>query len=205
MKHLVVPLKGAVQTVEITVLYFTQIIMQFTHFSGIYNGASCLYALSGGRVRCAHCDLFNRCAPVDVPVAPVAQPVVPVVQAAQSRIPMTATEVADITAMFVKKHQERLARQRSLPNMAITDTNDLQKNDIIRVEIGNKHETFVVNANKSVLLVQDFNGVRPMDAYPSIYSYLATLTLAGVKFHNVSLNSKTSDYNYPHQQPALYK
>jgi len=120
-------------------------------------------------------------------------------QPAQSRtIYYTPAEVSEITAMFVKKHQERLARQRSLPNMVHADTNDLQKNDVIRVVIGTKHDTLVVLHDKSVLLVQDSNGDRPMKTYPSIDSYIATLTLAGVKFHTVSLNSKTTDYNYPH-------
>lgn len=118
-----------------------------------------------------------------------------------SRMPMTSAEVAEITAMFVKKHQERIARQRTIANMACTDYNDLQKNDVIRVEIGDNHSTLIVAADKSVLLVQDSNGVRPMQAYPSIFSYLATL--AGVKFHTVSLNSQSHDSNYPHPTGAM--
>lgn len=120
---------------------------------------------------------------------------------AVSRMPMTSAEVAEITAMFVKKHQERIARQRTIANMACTDYNDLQKNDVIRVEIGDNHSTLIVAADKSVLLVQDSNGVRPMQAYPSIFSYLATLT--GVKFHTVSLNSQSHDSNYPHPTGAM--
>ena len=173
--------------------------MQFTHFCGLRNDVPCRYLASGNRLRCVHCDLFYR---YTKPVAPAAQPVAPVAPAAQSRTIIYATGPLDeYTAMFVKQHQERQARARTLPNMVPADTDDLQKNDVIRVEIDNKHDTLVVRDDKSVLLVQDCNGERPMKTYPSIGSYIATLTLAGVKFHAVSLNSKKTDYNYP--QPLV--
>ena len=167
--------------------------MQFTHvMGGIRNDVPCRYLVNGRRLRCATCDLW-RGAPV--PVVPVVQPAVPVIM--QARTLMTPAEVAEITAMFVKKHQEHLARLRTIPCMVKGDIKDLLKNDVIRVEIGNKHATLVVNADKSVLLVQNFKRERPMKGYPSIYHYLATLTQRH-DIHTVSLNSKTSDYNYPH-------
>jgi len=198
--------KGAVQTkrTDCPLLPHT-FTMQFTHFSGLRNDVPCRYLASGNRLRCVHCDLFYR---YTKPVAPVAQPVAPTVQpapaapAAQSRTIIYATGPLDeYTAMFVKQHQERQARARTLPNMVPADTDDLQKNDVIRVEIDNKHDTLVVRDDKSVLLVQDCNGKRPMKSYSSIYSYLAILTIADLKFHTVSLNSKTTDYNYP--QPRV--
>jgi hypothetical protein len=88
--------------------------------------------------------------------------------------------------------------------MVHADTNDLQKNDVIRTVIGNKHDTLVVLHDKSVLLVQDCNGERPMKTYPSIGSYIATLTWRS-DISAVSLNSKTTDYNYPHPPCSLPK
>jgi len=180
--------------------------MQFTHFCGLRNDVPCRYLSSGNRLRCGHCDLFYRytkpVAHAAQPVAPAAKPVAP---SAQSRTIYYATGPLDeYTAMFVKQHQERQARQRTLPNMVHADTNDLQKNDVIRTVIGNKHDTLVVLHDKSVLLVQDCNGERPMKTYPSIGSYIATLTWRS-DISAVSLNSKTTDYNYPHPPCSLPK